>query len=253
MHAETQYDRPLDDIFEVQSEVTEKIAAALAGTSGALAVAERASVRRKPPASLQAYDYYVLGQELWYQATKDTPKAEAPLKKAIELDPQFERAYVALGHLYNAMASWGWGNEDANTLMEKAKAVLSKAIILDPTDAFAHVAQGLNDVMLSDYDHGFAEFKKAYALNPNDPDVLVKYGGMLYIRGRSRGRRRYDQPRVSPQPSLSVVVRFVRRSILRNWPIRARHHDDSAYGSGYPDLGLDAFSVVLCAIGSAIG
>ncbi|MBV8524335.1 MAG: hypothetical protein JOY71_19770 [Acetobacteraceae bacterium] len=181
------YDRPLDNIFNVQTEVTEKIAAALAGTSGALAVAERATVRRKPPASLQAYDYYVLGQELLYRETKeDSPKAEAPLRKAIELDPQLARAYVALGHLYTHMAFFGWGNEDANRLFEKSKAVLSKAIILNPTDAFAHAEKGLDYVAQSDYDHGFAEFEKAYALNPNDPDVLMKYGGSLYVTGRAQ-------------------------------------------------------------------
>jgi adenylate cyclase len=84
------YDRPLNDIFQVQSEVTGEIAAALGGTSGALTVADVAAVRRKPPASLQAYDYYVLGQELHYRMSReDSPKAEEPLKKAIELDPQF--------------------------------------------------------------------------------------------------------------------------------------------------------------------
>jgi adenylate cyclase len=181
------YDRDLDDIFEIQSEVTEKIAAALAGTSGALAVAERATVRRKPPASLQAYDYYVLGQELQYRNTKeDTPKAEQPLKKTNELDPQFVRAHVALGHLYNSMAFWGWGNEDADTLLEKSNAALSKAIVLDPTDAFAHAVLGLNYLGQSDYDHGVAECEKALALNPNDPDVLVKCGGSLHVTGRAR-------------------------------------------------------------------
>lgn len=56
------YDRPLQEFFDVQSEVTQKIAATL-GSSGVL-FSEAAIAKRKPPASLQAYDYYVLAFEL---------------------------------------------------------------------------------------------------------------------------------------------------------------------------------------------
>src|SRR5205085_4864853 len=56
-----QYDRALSDIFAVQNEVTQKIAAALGGAAGALRVADAASARRKQPGNLQAYDWVVLG------------------------------------------------------------------------------------------------------------------------------------------------------------------------------------------------
>src|SRR5207237_9190010 len=91
------YDRPLDDIFNVQSEVTQKIAATLGGMSGTLIMADTANVRRKPPANLQAYDYYVLGIEFHFRMTKeDNLKSEEAFKKAMELDPQFARAYLGL-------------------------------------------------------------------------------------------------------------------------------------------------------------
>ena len=164
------YDRSLDDIFEVQSEVTQKIAATLGGVTGTLAAADASSIRRKPPASLQAYDYYVLGQEHHYRTTKeDFVKAEELLTKAIGLDPQFARAYFALGHLYNTEAYWGWGNEEPTALFEKAKVALLKAIALDPSDAIAHAVLGEVYLSMSDYDHGFAELEQAFALNPNDP------------------------------------------------------------------------------------
>jgi len=181
------YDRELGDIFNLQSEVTQHIAAALGGASGALSVADAAAIRRKPPSSLQAYDYYVLGQELNLRVTKeDTPKAEAPLKKAIELDPQFARAYFALGYLYNNEAWWGWGDADAPTLFERAKVTLLKALSLDPSDAFAHATLGVVYLGLGDIDRGFAEFEKAYALNPDDPDVLIHVGGNLMVKGRAQ-------------------------------------------------------------------
>jgi adenylate cyclase len=81
-----QYDRPLKEFFDLESEVTQKIAAALAGTTGFLAATDTASSRRKPPANLHAYDYYLLGQELHYRMRReDYPKAEEFFKKAIEL------------------------------------------------------------------------------------------------------------------------------------------------------------------------
>ena len=57
------YDRPATDLFKVQSDVTEKIAATLTGYEGAVAEAERSLIRRKPPSDLTAYDTYLLGME----------------------------------------------------------------------------------------------------------------------------------------------------------------------------------------------
>jgi TolB-like protein len=65
------YDRPLEDIFAIQDEVTEKVAGTLTGWEGAIAEAERAVARRKPPANLQAYDYYLLGIEAKHKETKE--------------------------------------------------------------------------------------------------------------------------------------------------------------------------------------
>ena len=50
------YDRPATDLFKVQSDVTEKIAATLTGYEGAVAEAERSLIRRKPPSDLTAYE-----------------------------------------------------------------------------------------------------------------------------------------------------------------------------------------------------
>src|SRR5262249_16288415 len=134
------YDRPLDNIFDLQNEVTQKIAAALGNLAGALAAAEATSIRRKPPANRDAYDYYIMGQDLYSQPrTKDAADKGKPLlEKAIELDPQFARAHFALGRLYVIHAVYGWGNENPTTLLEMAKAELLKAVALDPGDALAH-------------------------------------------------------------------------------------------------------------------
>jgi TolB-like protein/class 3 adenylate cyclase len=178
------FDRPLDDIFDVQSEITQKIAAALAGLGGVLALAEEIAAKRKPPANLQAYDYYQLAAgAIIGTPTKETvTKAQELLMKTIELDPQFARAYVRLAATYDILANIGQG--DASALFEKAKATLLKATALDPTDAVAYALLGEVYCSLSDFDHGIAALDRAFALNPNDPYVLVMSGNWLTPVGR---------------------------------------------------------------------
>ena len=92
------YDRPLEYIFAIQDEVTEKVAGTLTGWEGAIAEAERAVARRKPPANLQAYDYYLLGIEAKHKETKeDNIRAQELFRKALELDPKIRARLYRVG------------------------------------------------------------------------------------------------------------------------------------------------------------
>ena len=91
------YDRPVDDLFAVQNDVTQRIAATIAGSEGAVAEAERTFLRRKPPANLTAFDTYMLAMEAKHKVTRESLiEAEGLFRKAIELDPQLARAYYGL-------------------------------------------------------------------------------------------------------------------------------------------------------------
>jgi tetratricopeptide (TPR) repeat protein len=181
------YDRALNDIFEVQNEVTQKIAGTLGGVTGTLAATDAASIRRKPPANLTAYDYYIEGQELLYKATKDdVAKGEVLLKKAIELDPEFARVYFGLAHVYVTQAFWGWSDTDPTVLFERAKGLLLKGLALDPNDALTYSLLGLTYFALNDFDRGVAVLDKALDLNPNDPDVLFHVAVNLPLVGRAK-------------------------------------------------------------------
>ena len=181
------YDRALDDIFEVQNDVTQKIAAALGGTSGVVIAADAANARIKPPSNLQAYDYYVLGTDLMLRQTKDENfKAEELLKKAIDLDPQFARPYSGLATVYDIRSAFWPSRDDPDAVHAKAKALAQKAIALDPGYVTAYSMLGLINLELSDFDHSLSAFERAYSLNPNDPQVLVLYGTALTMIGRAR-------------------------------------------------------------------
>ncbi len=146
--------------------------------------ADVVNARRKSPANLEVYDYYLLAAELLIRMpTKETvARAQELLRKAIELDPQFARAYVRLGASYDLQASLGQGNP--TTLFEQAKVTLLKAITLDPADPQAYALLGEVYCDLSDYDHGISALDQAFVLGPNDPYVLALSGAWLALVGR---------------------------------------------------------------------
>src|SRR3954470_21855557 len=66
------YDRPEESLFAIQDEVAQKVAAALGGWYGRLNEARRGEAKRRPPASLDAYDLYLLGTEQKHKFTRDS-------------------------------------------------------------------------------------------------------------------------------------------------------------------------------------
>jgi TolB-like protein len=122
-----QYERPIDDAFAVQDEVTQSIAGQLGGLEGAIDRAGRELARRKPPESLLAYDYYVLGIEAKELFTKENNKrAQELFLKALELDPNFARAHIGLAHTYNIEIEMGFGDSYERSIdkwLEAARSV----------------------------------------------------------------------------------------------------------------------------------
>ena len=85
------YDRPVDDLFAVQNEVTQRIAATLAGYEGALAEAERSLLRRKPPANLIRLRHLLAGHG------GETQGDKGKLDRSRRLIPQSSRTRSAIG------------------------------------------------------------------------------------------------------------------------------------------------------------
>jgi TolB-like protein/Tfp pilus assembly protein PilF len=167
------YDRSVDDLFAVQNDVTQRIAATIAGSEGAVAEAERRLLRRKPPASLTAFDTYLLAMEAKHKVTKDDlTKAEGLFRKAIELDPQLARAYYGLATVQMYLIDLGLApsvDQAMSTLTQAAE----KAVELDPDDGKTHLALGGAYAYQGKVDQALAEFDRAQALSPSDADLLL--------------------------------------------------------------------------------
>ena len=167
------YDRPVDDLFAVQNDVTQRIAATLGGYEGAVAEAERSLLRRKPPANLSAFDTYLLAMEAKHKVTKESlTEAEGLFRKALDLDPQLARAYVGLVDVQCYLIDLGLApsvEEVLSKMMEAAKL----AVKLDPNEGKTHLALGFAYAYHGKSEQAAAEFARAETLAPSDADVLL--------------------------------------------------------------------------------
>jgi len=100
------YDRPFKDILTLQDEIVQKIVTTLRLQ---LTLQEQGYMVRKHTDNLEAYDYYLRGQESLWRATKETTaQARQMYEKAITLDPQYAEAYAWLGMTYYLEWIWRW-------------------------------------------------------------------------------------------------------------------------------------------------
>ena len=171
------WDRPVADVFAVQSEVADAVAGRLGGY-GAIAGAARDLARRKPPADLTAYDLYLLGIEQKHRLTKESQEEAIRLfKKAVERDPQLSRAWTGLAHAYAIRADFAASPDEAVLLGRQGLDAATRAVQADPADAEAHAALGNAVGAAGDLARAKAEYEKALALNPNGSVVLYLYSG----------------------------------------------------------------------------
>lgn len=121
------FDRLIEDIFDLQDEVAQKIANAL---KLSLTDSELVQLAKKPTDDLKAYDFYMQGRELLYRkGKKNTEGAIQKFKSAVKIDPDFALSYAALAEAYAAMYEWYDGN---GRWLAEAIDMNQKALTLDP-------------------------------------------------------------------------------------------------------------------------
>jgi serine/threonine protein kinase len=126
------FDRNVDDIFELQNEIAQKIFQAL---KVSLTETEKETLQANPTDNLKAYDLYMRGRELVNRRGKNyNEEAIQMFEKAISMDPNFASAYAGLAESYSNMYEW----YDGKTLwLEKCIECNQKALTLDPNSVEA--------------------------------------------------------------------------------------------------------------------
>ena len=172
--AET-YDRNLADVFAIQSEIAQQIAAAL---KAKLAPGEKARLSVEPTANSEAYVLYLtaLGKE-----STDWSEAEQLYVQATAVDPAFALAY-ARASLMNTWIS-SYGQYPARNA--KARAQAEEALRLAPTLGEAHMALGLCLYWgEKKYDAALKEFELAAQISPSNAKIYDYVGGIYRRQGR---------------------------------------------------------------------
>jgi len=173
------YDRVLEQIFALQSDIAEKVTSALNVT---LLQSEQRYIATKPTENLEAYEYYLRGKEYANRGggEKDKRIAIEMYEKAVEVDPTFSLVYASLSVEHSFMY-WAYYDR-TNERLSKAKEAVDKALELNPDLPEAHWALGIYYYYGSrDYEHALEQFAIGKKDQPNNANLFAAIG---YVQRR---------------------------------------------------------------------
>ena len=173
------YDRQLEDIFDVQDEVTAKIAEALIGRLAAPPVRNR-------PKSMAAYDLCVRARSLgWISAGSPEAIHEAILllNRAIALDPDYAEAHGWLA--FNHWSCWANSIDPEGTHRRLSVEMAQKAVALDGNDCQNRWILGYILAYEGRWEESDAAFQTALKLDPNSADVPIFRAELLAFAGKA--------------------------------------------------------------------
>jgi serine/threonine protein kinase len=177
-----QYDRDLNDLFGIQSEIAQKVADRL---NAKVTSAERLAIEEKPTTDLVAFDLYSHAGDLlgvngqW----ADIPKAIDLLNQAVARDPSFLKAYCLLVVAHDVLYSFNLDHTPARLAL--AEAAVREAFRIRPNAGEAHWARAFHLYNgYRDYDGALDELEVARRSLPNDPYVFKLMGSIQRRQGR---------------------------------------------------------------------
>jgi adenylate cyclase len=174
------YDRELDDIFDLQDEMTQAIVSAIGPE---IDQAERERAKRLPPESLDTWEAYQRGLWHLYRFTReDNAEAQTLFKRASTADSSFAPSRSGLTHALYYSFMHGYA-EDREGALEEARGAGQSAIAIDERDADAHFALGRILYLQREWDASINQLEAAIALNPNFAHAHVGHGTALLWSG----------------------------------------------------------------------
>jgi TolB-like protein/lipoprotein NlpI len=174
------YEREVDDVFQVQDDITRAIVGALRIQLGAGSVGGTTS---RGTTNLEAYDLYLRGRYFVNKRGASSLRdAIALFTQAIERDPRFARAHAGLGDAYGLLPLWS--NRPIDSLAPLALGAIERAIALDSTLAEAHASQGSVLQLLWRWGEAQRSLRRAIALDPEYATAHQWLGEALIIQGR---------------------------------------------------------------------
>jgi len=223
-----QYDRDLNDLFSIQSEIAQKVAGQL---HAKITPAEKLAIERRPTGDLVAFDLYSRANDILLAknvAHPDYGQAIDLLNRAVARDPSFLEAYCQLAFAHDQIYFEGIDHTPARLAM--AKDAIDSAFRLKPDSGEAQLAQAVHLYRgYRDYDGALAELEVARQTLPNNARIFQMMGFIQRRQGHWEDSRRNLEraaeldPRdiLTLGPLSSDYARFRRYAEAKTWLTRA--------------------------------
>jgi len=215
-----QYDRDLNDVFAIQSEIAQKVANQL---HAKITPAEKVAIESKPTGDLVAFDLYSRAK-----VADSFMQAVDLLNRAVARDPSFLDAYCQLAFAHDQLYFEGIDHTPARLAM--AKDAIDSAFRLKPDSGEAHFAQAVHVYRgYGDYDGALAELEVARQTLPNNARIFQMMGFIQRRQGHWEDSRRNLEraAELDPRDILTLedlssdYARFRRYAEAKGWLTRA--------------------------------
>jgi TolB-like protein/Flp pilus assembly protein TadD len=192
-HWSESYDRNVTDIFAIQSEIAERIAAALRIR---LTAGDRALLGRAQTTNLAAYELYLRADQL-RRGQEDVRLPAAPLgagrggallRQAVELDPDYALPYAALAWAYDENREM-----DLRERRDSARAFAERVIRMAPELPAGYAELGWFHLLMGDLERGGEQLRLALARDPNHEVALAGMRHYELVGGRIGEALRYGR------------------------------------------------------------
>lgn len=163
----------LDDLFSLQSEISNRI-------TQSLDITIRADLKgNKPTTNLAAYDYYLRGNEYFYQSWEkyDIEIALNMYQHAIELDPNFAAAYAMFSRTNSSMFWEYYDHVEARKISAYNSAIKSLELQKDLVEGYQALGYYYYHCNL-DYENALSQFMAGLSIQPNNSDLLNAVAGI---------------------------------------------------------------------------
>jgi TolB-like protein/Tfp pilus assembly protein PilF len=178
MWSET-YDRSLENIFDVQDDISRKVSSELRIL---LKLDDQSRLANVMTANTDAYDLFLRGRDhVGKRVNENVPIGIALLQKAVLLDPKFAEAWATLAEAEVVSASYSGADPYASE--ERARQYVQTAIDLNPELALPHGVMGVMKKGKERELEALVTLEKAYAMEPNNVLVIRWLGTVMQALG----------------------------------------------------------------------
>jgi len=175
------FDRDATGIFAIQDEISEAIVAAL---KVRLLPAEKKAIEQRGTTDASAYNHYLMARRYWINGDfGDRRREEKTIRlcqRAVEIDPDYARAWALMGVAQANLRYAYSGNED----MDDGLAAAEKAMAIDPAIAEAHLPLAWHLALHGRREEAEAEIQTALRLDPECWEANKESARILYRQGR---------------------------------------------------------------------